>query len=159
MHTVFFSIVMEHLTNFKFCFELGKTATQANKRLLTVYANDVSSHRRASQVKQGRCDRRLHTEQKQLQNVRPLNDPQIDGKSTACKCKPVENLWHYSWRLAKRQVLRKVYSVQPHGCAEGANLIQIRHTKPPFNISIIPGDGSWVFQNNPETKRQSRTWR
>jgi len=60
---------MEQLTDFKFCFELGKTATQANKRLQTVYANDASSHSTALQVKQGTCDRPLNTEQKQLQNV------------------------------------------------------------------------------------------
>jgi len=68
---------MEQLANFKFCLELGKTATQANKRLQTVYANDASSHTGALRVKQGMCDRRMYTEQEQLQNA---TDPWMTHK-------------------------------------------------------------------------------
>jgi RecJ-like exonuclease len=52
--------------NFKFCFELGKTAKSANKRLQTGYANDASSRLQAIQRMFGR---RLHKVQKQIQNA------------------------------------------------------------------------------------------
>ncbi|KFM57786.1 hypothetical protein X975_14595, partial [Stegodyphus mimosarum] len=166
--------------NIKFCFKLGKSATETHAMLKEVYGEQALSRSRT--FKWYGC----------LQDGREsVEDDTHTGKPISV-CMPetiekVRKLVTADWRrtigmLASelnidkevvRQILtqdlgkRKVCSrFVPHCLSDDQKQVRmdtcgelIDNANPAFLDSIVTGDESWCYQHNPETKRQNTEWR
>lgn len=174
--------VMEQRANIKFCFKIGKTASETYELLKIAYGDAAMSRSRTFEWYARFRDGRESTEDdqrcgrpttKRTENevakvralvaadrrmtVRMLADELNMGKDTVHKILTED--------LGKRKICSRFV---PHfltddqkqcrmeACGE---LIDSADRDPLFLQSIVTGDESWCYQYDPETKRQSAEWR
>jgi transposase len=178
---VFLTAVMEQRVNITVCVELGKTPTETYKMLQTVCGDEALSRSsvlewfklfkdgfkdlqddprsgrpstprsadtipnvRAMVTRDRRLTLRMMSDELNInkETVRQILHEDLRKRKICAKFVP--------HRLTDEQKERRLTSCQDfiHTCQEN----------PSFLDCIVTGDESWVFQYDPETKRQSMQW-
>lgn len=180
-HNAFLSVVMEQRVNIKFCCKLGKTASETYEMLKTVYGDNTLSRttvfdwfkrfkdgresvkddartgrpsvsRNADSIakvrelvaRDRRMTLRLMAEELNInkETIRQILHEDLGMRKICAKFVP--------HNLTDEQKQRRVEACEDfvQNCRDNANFLNC----------IVTGDESWVFQYDPETKRQSMQW-
>jgi transposase len=176
---VFLTAVMEQRVNIKFCVKLDKTPTETYEMLQTVYGDEATSHSSVfewfKRLKDGREDlqddpkggrpstsRNANT----ITNVREMvtQDGQLTLRMMSHELninkETIRQIFHED--LRKRKICATFYSLtdeqKQRRLTSCLDFNQICQDNPSFLDCILSGDGSRVFQYDPETKRQNMQW-
>lgn len=171
---------MEQRANIKFCFKLGKTFTQTYESMKKVYGDDCLSrsqiHSWYGRFRDGRDDlnddsrpgRPVTASTDELvEKVRGLIafDSNLTCRMLAAEFKVSKDTIHtiMTEKLNRRKVCARFV---PHKLTDEQDLARVEHSKdlietakinPKFLDSIVTGDETWCFKEDPETHRQSAT--
>lgn len=173
---------MEQRANIKFCFKLGKTFTETFELMKKVYGDDCLSRTRVFEwykrfqdgrdaleddPKPGRPKNKNRDEL--VEKVREMIA--YDANSTvrwiAEELNTTKDMIHeiLTKDLNKRKVCARFV---PHALNEDQEIARVEHCKDliktarrncTFLESIVTGDETWCFKYDPQTKRQSATWK
>lgn len=173
---------MEQRHNIKFCFKLGKTATETHQMLVHVYGQDAVSRKcvyewfvrlRAGresvedEPRSGRPCTSRTPENTERVRVLLTNDRRLTlrliAEELGISKDTVGTIVHEE--LGKRKICSRFV---PHmltdeqkarRCETSGDFIDTCDRDPTFLGSIVTGDESWCYQYDPATKRQSMEWR
>jgi len=175
-------IVMEQRINIKFCFKLGRNATETYEMLKLVYGDDCLSRSSVfewfSRFKDGREDfeddarsgrpKSVRTPEL-IEKVRQLieNDRRMTLRMLEDQVEANKDTIHAILieDLGKRKICSKFV---PHFLTDEQKLMRLESSlelmqsvdkQPKFLEAIVTGDETWCFQYDPECKRQSMEWR
>lgn len=173
---------MEQRANIKFCFKIGKTATETYNLIKQVYGDDALSRGRVfewfARFRDGReeLEDDAHTgrpknvrTQEMIEKVKELL--LSDRRTTLKMMEETLNINRETIRLIVTEDLgkRKLCArFVPHVLTDEQkkhrkdackDLITTADANRNFLDSIVTGDESWCYQYDPETKRQSMEWR
>lgn len=173
---------MEQRHNIKFCFKLGKTATETHEMLVQVYGQDAVSRKcvydwfvrfragkesvedepRSGRPSTSRTPENTERVRKMLTEDRRLT-LRLIAEELGISKDTVRTIVHEE--LGKRKICSRFV---PHMLTDEqkarrfeicGDFIDMCDRDPTFLGSIVTGDESWCYQYDPETKRQSMEWR
>lgn len=173
---------MEQRVNIKFCFKLGKSATETYEMLRKVYGNDVLSRtsvfewfkrfksgresveddKHTGRPKSSRSEGEVEKIREILKEDRCVSTRLIEDitgipKSTVHRIL-TDDLGKK--KICARFVPHSLSDDQKMGRAEHArDMISMADKDPNFLNTIVAGDETWCFQYEPLTKRQSAVWK
>jgi hypothetical protein len=172
---------MEQRMNVKFCVKLAKTPTKTYEMLQTVHSDEALSRssvfERFKRFEDGREDLQDDSRSGRpstsrnadtIANVREMVTR--DGRLTFRMLSDEININKETIRQILHEDLRKrkiCVKFVPHSLRDEQkqrrltscqDFIQTCQENPRFLDCIVTGDGPWVFQYDPKTKRQSMQW-
>lgn len=172
---------MEQRINIKFCFKLGKTATETHDMLVKVYGQeavskkcvyewfqrftdgkeDVKDEPRSGRPRTSTTPDNVERVRRMLAADRRLSLRMIAGE-LQISLDSVSTIVHK--HLHKRKICARFV---PHSLSDeqkqyrmetSGDFIDMCDRNPQVLETIITGDESWCYQYDPETKRQSMAW-
>ncbi|GBM28261.1 Mariner Mos1 transposase [Araneus ventricosus] len=172
---------MEQRVNFKFCFKLGKTATETHEMLVTVYGveavskkcvfewfkrfrdgkEDVEDEPRSGRPPTSTTPDNIERVRRMLADDRRLSLRMI-AEELKISLDSVSNIIHAHLQKPKicaRFVPHKLSDEQKqHQMETCGDFIDACDRNPQFLETIVTGDELWCYQYVPEIKRQSMEW-
>lgn len=173
---------MEQRANIKFCFKLGKTCSETYSLMKKVYSTDCLSRTQVyswyARFKDGRDD--MNDDPRPGRPVTVATDELVEkvreliAYDSNVTCRMLAEEFNVSkntiydiltLKLNKRKVCARFV---PHKLTDDQEVARVEHSKdliktakkyPNFLDSIVTGDETWCFKYDPETKRQSATWK
>jgi transposase len=173
---------MEQRVNIKFCYKLGKTATETHEMLVHVYRTEAVSRKSVYDWFKRFRDGKETTED-EPRSGRPSTSRTPDTKERVRQMLTQDR--RVSLRLLSEELgiskstvhtivredlgKRKVCSLfVPHTLTDeqkakrmetSGDFITMCDQNPSFLRSIVTGDETWCYQYDPQSKRQSMEWR
>lgn len=172
---------MEQRTNIKFCFKLGKTATETYEMIKTVHGDEAMSRsrvfewfarfrdgresteddERSGRPRSSRTDENVERVQALVRSDRRMTIEMI-AESLNMSVGSVFTIMTEDLKkkkLCARFVPHSLTTEQKeHRIASSEDLIATADQDPNFLKNIVTGDESWCLEYDPETKRQSAEW-
>ena len=182
MNVQLIRMTQEQRTNIKFLTKLGKSATETLSLLQQAYGEECMSRARVfewhKRFREGReeveddpksgrplsakTDRNIELVNQLVRQDRRLTirmmAEELEMSKESVRTILVENLGmkKICARMVPKLLSEEQKSRRIQVCEE---ILQQLEVNPDFLSHVITGDESWIFQYDPETKRQSRQWK
>ncbi|UYV64790.1 hypothetical protein LAZ67_3001980 [Cordylochernes scorpioides] len=146
----------------KFCFKLKKSATETYELIKEAFGDAALSRSRTfewfSRFQKGREKLKIKELIKSNRRI-SIKDLSLETGLSVGLChqivtKDLDMIWTSS-KFVPRILTEEQKEVRMDVCK---NMVEMTRTDPEWMQKIITGDETWVYQYDPETKRQSSQW-
>jgi [histone H3]-lysine36 N-dimethyltransferase SETMAR len=176
------NISVQQRVNVKFCLKLGKTATECHETLKTVYGSDCLSRTQIfewyKRFKDGResfeDDERSGRPRTSITDSNVEKVKEVIRKDRRLGVRAIAELTHINRESVRRilveeldmkkvcaKMVPRLLTPEQKECRMNisADILESIERDPNFLERVVTCDETWIFQYDPETKRQSMHWK